>query len=341
MDSNLALYPVRTQSAGAREAKPMKSATVYSSCALAAAILLCTAPVADATEEALGRSITGAQITPYVGIIPPTPGWQYSLSYLYYDGNISGSKQVPIAGTTALNLHANANLLAATFAYVWNTGPGRWNFASMFTVPEIYTSAVANLSLGPLNGRVKSSSTGLYDFYFAPVIASYHVSEVEHWSLGMYIYAPTGDYKKGQLTNEGLNVWTFSPAVGYTHLFQAGTLEMSALAGVDFYTRDNATNYQNGAVFRLDGLAMKRFPSGWGLGLAGGWIQQLEDDSGPTADKLNGFVGHSLGLGPAISYSKAWSKENKVALTLRWLKEFDVKNRIEGEPLMLNVSISL
>ena len=319
----------------------MKLKNVYTFSVLATAVMLCTAPAAYATEEALGRSITGMQITPYIGIIPPTPGWQYSLSYLYYDGNISGGKQAPIAGTTALNLHANANLFAATFAYVWNTGPGRWNFASMFTVPYIYTSAVADLSLGPFSGRAKSSSSGLYDFYFAPVIASYHVSEVEHWSFGMYIYAPTGDYQKGQLTNDGLNVWTFSPAVGYTHLFQQGTFEMSALAGVDFYTRDNATDYQNGAVFRLDALAMKRTSSGWGYGLAGGWIQQLQDDTGPTADKLDGFKGHSLGLGPAISYSKSWSKENKVALTLRWLKEFDVKNRIEGEPLELNVSISL
>jgi len=319
----------------------MKLKNVYSFSVLAIAIMLCTAPAADATEEALGRSITGMQITPYIGIIPPTPGWQFSLSYLYYDGNISGGKQTPIAGTTALDLHANANLFAATFAYVWDTGPGRWNFASMFTVPYIYTSAVADLSLGPLSGRAKSSSSGLYDFYFAPVIASYHVSEVEHWSFGMYIYAPTGDYQKGQLTNDGLNVWTFSPAAGYTHLFQQGTFEVSALAGVDFYTRDNATDYQNGAVFRLDALAMKRTSSGWGYGLAGGWIQQLQDDTGPTADKLNGFKGHSLGLGPAISYSKSWSKESKVALTLRWLKEFDVKNRIEGEPLELNVSISL
>ena len=325
----------------AQETTPMKSAFVYSFSAAMAAVMLCTAPAANATEEALGRSITGAQITPYIGIIPPTPGWQFSLSYLYYDGNISGSRPVPIAGTSAVDLHANANLFAATFAYVWDTGPGRWNFASMFTVPYIYTSAVADLSVGPLSARTKDSSSGLYDLYFAPVIASYHVSEVEHWSFGVYIYAPTASYEKGQLTNDGLNVWTFSPAVGYTHLFQEGTFEMSALAGVDIYSKDNATDYQNGAVFRLDGLAMKRTPSGWGFGVAGGWIQQLSDDTGPIAEKLNGFVGHSLGLGPAISYSKAWSKENKVALTLRWLKEFDVKNRIEGEPLELNVSISL
>jgi len=33
------------------------------------------------------------------------------------------------------------------------------------------------------------------------------------------------------------------------------------------------------------------------------------------------------------------SKEG-VFLTLRWLKEFDEKNRLEGDPLMLNVSLT-
>jgi hypothetical protein len=199
----------------------------------------------------------------------------------------------------------------------------------------------ADLSVGRLNSRVTDSSSGMYDLYFAPVIASYHVSEVEHWSFGVYIYAPTADYTKGDLANNGLNNWTFTPAVGYTHLFQQGTLEFSALAGVDIYTKNTATDYSNGSVFHLDGLLMKRTASGWGFGVAGGWIQQIDDDTGPTADQLNGFKGHALSLGPAIDFTKAWSKTDKVSVTLRWLKEFDVKNRIEGDPLMLNVSISL
>jgi hypothetical protein len=296
---------------------------------------------AMATEGALGRSITGAQITPYVGLIPPTPGFQLSFSFVNYSGDIGGSKQVPIAGSEALNLHADVDLLAATAAYIWDTKPGRWNFASMLTIPGISSDVRADLSLGGLGGRTSDSSSGLYDLYFAPVIASYHVSEVEHWSFGLYIYAPTADYNKNQLANNGLNIWTFTPAAGYTHLFQKGTLELSALAGVDFYTKNTATDYSNGSVFHLDGLLMKRTSSGWGFGLAGGWIQQIDDDTGTLAQKLNGFKGHSLGLGPAIDFTKSWSKEDRISITLRWLKEFDVKNRIEGEPLVLNVGISL
>jgi hypothetical protein len=296
---------------------------------------------AVATEGALGRTITGTQITPYVGIIPPTPGLQFSFNFANYSGNIGASKTVPIGGLTALNLHANVDIYSLTGAYIWDTKPGRWNFASMLTLSYINTDVSADLSLGRLNGRATDSSSGMYDLYFAPVIASYHVSEVEHWSFGVYIYAPTADYTKGQLANNGLNIWTFTPAVGYTHLFQKGTLELSALAGVDIYTKNTATDYSNGSVFHLDGLLMKRTASGWGFGAAGGWIEQIDDDTGPTADRLNGFKGRALSLGPAIDFTKSWSKTDKVSITLRYLKEFDVKNRIKGDPLMLNMSISL
>ena len=308
---------------------------------LLAAALLAGAGPALATDGALGRSLTGAQITPYIGIIPPTPGLQFSMSYLYYSGDIGGQRPVPVAGATALNLHADMSLLAATLAYIWDTPKGRWNFASMFTLPYVYADINANFSLGQFNRKTSDSTTDLYDVYFAPVIASYHVSEVEHWSFGVYVYAPTAEYTKGKLANAGLNVWTYSPAVGYTHLFQQGTLEFSALTGVDIYSKNNATDYQNGSVFRLDTLLMKRTPSGWGFGLAGGWIEQLENDTGPLADSLNGFKGHSVGLGPAIDFNKSWSKQDKISLTLRYIQEFDVKNRIKGAPLVLNMSLSL
>ncbi|MET0936587.1 MAG: transporter [Luteibacter sp.] len=302
---------------------------------------LCGASAAQATESALGRSITGAQITPYVGIVPPTPGLNVSVSYVNYDGNIGASRPVPIGGSTALNLHAKIDLYAATFAYIWDTGKGRWNVASMFTVPYIRPSVSASVFLGQREGAVHDSASNLFDLYFAPVIASYHVSEVEHWSFGLYVYAPTANYEKGRLANPGLNIWTYSPAVGYTHLFDKGSFELSALAGVDFYSKNHATDYKNGAVFRLDVFAMKRTPGGWGFGGVFGAIKQLEDDSGPTADRLNGFSGRSLGIGPALAYKKSFSKESSIDFTLRWVKEFDVKNRIKGEPLVLNMTFAL
>jgi hypothetical protein len=303
--------------------------------ALAAASTSCFA-----IEGGVGRSFIGAQITPYIGIIPPEPGFQYSFNYIYLDGNIGGGKQVPIAGEVALNLDATFALYAASLAYIWNTDPGRWNFASVVLLPFDQVDAQADLTIGEASVRVKDSDSGLFDMTFVPVVASYHVSEIEHWSFAMYISAPTGSYTKGEIANNSLNNWTFAPAVGYTRLFQKGTLEFSALAGVDIYSKNEATDYQNGSVFRLDAMLTKHLPNGWAFGLVGGMLEQIDDDSGPTADRLNGFKGHSYGVGPSVSYTHHFSKTSSIAFALRYIAAFDVEKELDGNPLLFTISLS-
>ncbi|KRG48969.1 hypothetical protein ARC20_17115 [Stenotrophomonas panacihumi] len=293
---------------------------------------------AMATEGALGRSLTGAQIQAYAGIIPPEPGMQWSLGYLHYDGKIGGSRPAPIAGQVSLGLRANMDLWSATGVYIWPTGEGRWNFASMVTAPYVIPDVTATLGVGAQQRRVSDSTSDWFDAYFAPVLASYHISQVEHLSLGVYIYAPTAKYDPNRLANPGMNVWTFSPSVGYTHLFQKGTLEFSVLGAVDFYDRNDDTGYKNAPVWRLDSMLVKRTPSGWGFGAVGGWIQQLGDDDGDTADRLNGFKGRSFGLGPVLTYGKKWSGGEHLDLSVRYVSEFSVKNRFEGNPVLVTAS---
>lgn len=305
---------------------------------LSAAAFAIAAP-AGATEGAMGRSITGMQITAYAGVIPPDPGMQWSLSYIHYDGSINASRGAPIAGQISFGLDADVSLTAATGVYVWPTKEGKWNFASMLTVPYIDVDVTAGLE-GPLGGRrqVKDHTSNLFDVYFAPVIAGYHIDAVRHLSFGLYVYAPTAKYDADRLANPGMNVWTFSPAVGYTQLYQKGTLEFSLLGATDWYTRNDDTDYKNGVVLRLDGMLVKRTASGWGYGGAAGWIQQLQDDKGPTADRLGGFKGRSFGLGPAVTYGKKWPGGEHVDVSFRYISEFSVRNRFEGDPWSLSIS---
>ncbi|HYG07828.1 MAG TPA: transporter [Stenotrophomonas sp.] len=307
---------------------------------LAALTVAATALPASATEGAMGRAITGAQIQAYAGVVPPEPGMQWSLGYLNYDGKIGASRPAPIAGQVSLGLRADVDLWTATGVYIWPTGEGRWNFASMLTAPYILPSATATLEAGGQQRRVSDSTSNWFDLYFAPVIASYHISQVEHVSYGLYVYAPTAKYDPNRLANAGMNVWTFSPSVGYTRLFDKGSVELSLLGAVDFYTRNDDTNYKNAPVWRLDSMLVKRTPGGWGFGVAGGWVQQLGDDSGPTADRLNGFKGRSFGLGPLLSYGKKWSGGQHLDLSARYVSEFNVKNRFKGSPVLLTASFS-
>ncbi|WP_422506963.1 SphA family protein [Stenotrophomonas sp. GZD-301] len=318
-----------------RSARPWRRLTLLSVMLLAAT----AAAPAAAVEGALGRSITGMQVTSYAGVIPPEPGMQWSLSYVHYDGKISGNRQAPIAGQLSLGLDADVSLTAATGVYVWPTRTGKWNFASMLTVPYITADVTADL-VGPLGTRreVKDSTSNLFDVYFAPFIAGYHIDPVQHVSVGLYVYAPTAKYDPGKLANPGMNVWTLSPSVGYTHLFQAGTLEFSVLGAVDWYSRNDDTDYKNGLVARADVLVVKRTPSGWGFGAAGGWLQQVQDDDGDLADRLGGFKGRSFGIGPVLTYGKKWAGGEHLDVSFRYVGEFSVKNRFEGDPWSLSIS---
>lgn len=295
---------------------------------------------AAAVEGGLGRSITGLQVADYAGVVPPDPGWSLAFGYVYYSGEIGAERELPISGVAALGMDASFGLYSLTGVYVWDTGPGHWNFASMASVPFANIDVSAGLAAGPVQRTVSDSVSGdLYDVSFVPVIAGYHIDETRHLSLALYLSAPTGDYDPSRFANPSLNVWVYTPTVSYTQLFQKGTLEWSTVVGIDFSTNNEDTDYKSGAVFHVDSLLVKSFSNGWGIGGVGGWIDQISDDSGPLADRLDGFKGHAFALGPIVTYQRKWG-ESTVAFSARWLTEFDVKRRLEGDPLMVTASVT-
>ena len=210
-------------------------------------------PPAHATEGAVGRPITGPKVASYSGLIPPTPGWTMQIGYVHYSGDIGGDREIPINDLLTLGLDATFDMLTLTGLYVWDTGEGRWNFASMADVPFIDVERGRRCPPRAAHrpGR-RQRRRGLFDPFFAPVIAGYHFDQTHHLSLSLYIYTDRRSYEPDRLANLSLNNWTFSPTVGYTQLLQKGTLELSLLGAVDIYTENDATDYQNGAVFRLD-----------------------------------------------------------------------------------------
>lgn len=306
---------------------------------LAGALLVAVAHPVMAVEAGIGRSFAGAQITPYVGVIPPDPGVIASVNYFHIDGNVGTGGQVPIAGTAAVNLDADIDVAAASIAYVWDTGMGQWNFASVVALPFDDVEVTGDVALGPASVRRTDQDSGLFDMLFVPVQASYHASPVDHWSFGLYVSAPTGSYTAGQLANNSLNYWTFAPGVGYTHLFGEGTLEFSTLAAFDINTTNDATDYRSGTVFRLDAMLTKRFANGWSAGLVGGLLEQVSDDSGtPLADQLDGFRGHAYGLGPSLGYTRNFSGTSSLGFAFRYVVNLDAKKQLDGDPLLLSVS---
>src|SRR6516165_470042 len=86
---------------------------------------------AFAVEGGLGRPISGMQITPFAGVIPPEPGLAVATGATYYTGSIGGGLTVPIAGLLVANVDVKALFTPIELLYIWPTPTKTWNFASV------------------------------------------------------------------------------------------------------------------------------------------------------------------------------------------------------------------
>jgi hypothetical protein len=286
-------------------------------------------------EGGLGRPISGASINPYAGLVPPLPGFAVGIAEAYYPASIGGGTTVPIGINLTLGIDMKASFTPITILYIWPTQGKEWNFASAVSIPLAYVEVEATVTLGPRTGRVRGDNFGLFDIVLVPIIASYHISQTDHVALNFTVWAPTGEYDPDQLANLSTNTWTFIPGVAYTKIFPASNVELSVSWGLQFDTENRATNYQNGVLSDLEATLIKRCKNDFGFGLIGSWIQQLSDDSGPTADRLNGFSGRVFGVGPILTYSTKVGKSN-LDFNARWVHEFDNHNRPQGDLFQLS-----
>lgn len=293
-------------------------------------IFVSFAPSAVAVEGALGRPISGMSVQPFAGVIPPEPGFLVSVGETYYDASIGAATTVPIANLLVTNFDIKASFTPVSLLYIWNTPTKTWNFASAVGFPIAWLKCTANVSLGPLSVRKTDTNSGLFDLVFTPVVASHHFSQTDHLAFSFTFWAPTGSYDTSRLANLSLNNWTFIPGVAYTKIIPQDNIELSGIWQMEFYTENPATHYQNGILSDLEVLAIKRFKSGFGIGFVESWIQQVNDDSGTTADKLNGFLGRVFGIGPIVTYSTKIGKSD-LNFNARWVHDFDASKRFEGD----------
>jgi hypothetical protein len=291
---------------------------------------------AHAVEGGMQRPISGMQIAPFAGVIPPEPGFDVVVSEIYYSGSIGTN--VPIAGLFVANVDVKASFTPITLLYIWATPTKTWNFASAIGFPLAWVQGQARVSLGPLSVTKKDSVFGLYDLVFTPLIASHHFSETDHVAFNFTFWAPTGSYETDKLANLSTNDWSFVPGIAYTKIVPEANIELTGIWNMYFYTDNPATHYQSGIQSDLEVLAIKRFKNGFGIGFVESWIQQVTDDEGTLADRLNGFVGRSFGIGPIVTYSTKLGKSH-LDFNARWIHDFDVSKAVEGDGF--NVTASL
>lgn len=88
----------------------------------------------------------------------------------------------------------------------------------------------------------------------------------------------------------------------------------------------------------LDLSLTKNITENFALGVIGGVLYQVEDDDSEFADAHDGFKGRSVAIGPLVSYKAKFGEGKEVDLTFKWSHELDVKNRMEGDALVFQLS---
>jgi len=107
----------------------MKTTPITTGVTVALMLTVLFATPALAVEGGLGRPISGMQIAPFAGVIPPEPGLAVATGETYYEGSIGGGLNVPIAGLLVANVDMKASCTPIALFHIWPTPTKEWNFA--------------------------------------------------------------------------------------------------------------------------------------------------------------------------------------------------------------------
>jgi hypothetical protein len=302
-----------------------------------ASALTLAASVAHAEEGGSGHYAPGATAD-FIDALPGKPGLVIADAFTYYNGG--ATPPIDFAGKPLFSANAtlNANSIFALYETPLRVLGG--NYAVATVIPYIWLQVDGKLTLGPVAKKVSDYTDGLGDITLYPFILGWTNSMDMKYDVRLAVYAPTGEYEKGQLANAGRNYWTFEPAVSFSWLSTKIGTEVTVFTGFDVNTKNEDTDYQSGASFHLDGTVAQHLPlfGGFaGVGAEGFVYEQITADSGSGAT-LGSFEGHTYGVGPVVSYTHKIGKYD-IAGEVKWLPEVDVSKRLSGDYLWVKLGI--
>lgn len=175
---------------------------------------------------------------------------------------------------------------------------------------------------------------GLGDFYFIPGGLNWEFGDLKLF-LFEGIVAPTGRYEVGDF-NTGRNYWTFDHNLLMTWKLPANN-ELSVSFGYMNNLKNQATGYRSGDEFHFDYMLGHYFGEQFGLGVVGSHYRQVTADAAPFGSALM-QPGEASSIGPVVTYiPKINGKE--IAVSLKWMREFNVSGRLPQEYLICKVFV--
>jgi len=209
-------------------------------------------------------------------------------------------------------------------------------YATGVFVPVVDLDIDTSLSSGDQAVTVADSAAGLGDVALLPVLL-YWKSGNFHTAFAQFVVAPTGDYDADNAINAGLNFWSIDSNLALTYLNPDTGREFSFNLGHIYNTENNDTDYQTGRELHLDMVFNQFLSENFAVGLHGFYLKQITGDSGDGAS-LGSYKAEAAGVGPALLWTHRFGKQD-VSFIAKWLHEFNARNRLEGDHLMLSFAL--
>ncbi|MFO1451030.1 MAG: transporter [Opitutaceae bacterium] len=259
-----------------------------------------------------------------VAAMPP-PGW-YGVVYLNRvtaDRAVDGTGRMPFH---RFDLHVNAVTPRLDWVKpVSVLGADRWGTLLVLPMLDL------DLEIEPVRGeRLRGERRGVGDLTLGNGL---------HWTLKSFemvnavdVVLPTGSFDRTQLVNPGRGQWVVRASQMGTW-FPVPTWDLSYRLNYDHHFRNSDTHYLSGKTLYLNGAVGWKPNPATTVGLVGFTLRQVTDDRihGQSVAP-DGARARASGLGPVVR----WVGPGGVHYTIKYLRDFGVRNRSEGEQLWVN-----
>lgn len=297
-------------------------------------------------QQATSATPVGAQTLPGPVTIPAQPGMRSKI-----DINADTYALLPRITYLSPRRVLGANIGFTAMLPVMNR---RANFTAspIFAgTPYAGIAAAQPLITSGINARIDTTQdgdqSGLGDLEVSPVL---------HWEIGDHqavtfaptVVLPTGNYNVSRRVNTGYgNFYTFRPSVQYS--FVGDGWDLGGRAVMSFNTRNKDNGYYSGNMFNFDWQAMAFVSDDWRVGVQGYFVRQISRDT----QNLSGFSDAEIternlrkeiisgnktsvtAVGPAVGWLM---NGGEMMVEGKFMREFNARNRTEGQAFWLTVS---
>jgi hypothetical protein len=301
-------------------------------------ILLCVQPSSAGFSGHNTKGDFGLQS----GSQPPPGLWLVAPMYYRYSGDSLKDRDgntVSLDPEERGSLDVNAYVLGLVWVSEFKILGANYSF-------QIFPAFTDNTLEVPILDLDESVDTGFTDLYFQPVNLGWHTDRAD-FVAGLGIFAPTGKYEQGGSDNTGLGMWSFELFAGTTvYLDEAKSWHFATTAFFEAHTEKEDTDIRVGNLLTLEGGLGKSFMEG-ALNVGAAYYAQWklsEDDLGLDIELpgSRGLGKHQVyGLGPEVTIPIATKKKLYGFLNARYFWEFGAESTLEGESLVLTMTLPI